>query len=419
MMFNEISNACVKCGKCIPTCPIYKIKKDELHNPRGFLELLSAYNKGEILYNDDLKNVFDSCFLCTNCTEICPFDLKVDKAIMDFRHKNFHKSLSLYKKIILFFLRNRKVLDFVAKLGYIFEPCIFKIQDKNLGMKSKINTPFIKKDRLIPSFGKKSFLNSNANFIDNQGEKTIGFFVGCLQNYFYDESAKAVLKIAKKLKINIDLLKEQNCCAVAHFFSGDFKSVEKLAKKNIEYFEKKLENLDAIIISEATCSSMIRKDYEYFFNSINQEEWAKRAKKISSKIYLATEYFYHNTSLKELLNKQKKTNFIVTYHDPCHSKKTQGIFKEPRELLKNNFILKEMHESDSCCGFGGINTQINLYNESLKIASKKALDIKETKAHFVSAECSACRMQISNSLEKEKIETIFKHPLELIAMMID
>ncbi|MBK1971082.1 (Fe-S)-binding protein [Campylobacter sp. 2018MI35] len=419
MMIDKITSACVKCGKCIQTCPIYEVKKDELHNPRGFLELLSAYNKGEISCDNDLKNIFDSCFLCTSCTEICPFDLKVDKAIIDFRHKDFQRSLSLYKKVILFFLRNRKILDFIAKLGYIFNPCIFKIQNGNLGMKSKFNISLIKKDRLFPSFTKKSFLKSNADFIDNQGEKTIGFFVGCLQNYFYDESAKAVLKIAKKLKINVDLLKDQNCCAVVHFFNGDFKSVEKLAKKNIEYFEKKLENLDAIIIAEATCSSMIRKDYEYFFNSINQKEWAKRAKKLSSKIYLATEYFYHKTSLKELLSKQKKTDFIITYHDPCHSKKTQGIFKEPRELLKNNFILKEMHESDVCCGFGGINTQINLYNESLKIADKKTLNIKQTKAHFVSAECSACRMQISNSLEKEKIQTIFRHPLELIAMIID
>ncbi len=41
--------------------------------------------------------------------------------------------------------------------------------------------------------------------------------------------------------------------------------------------------------------------------------------------------------------------------------------------------------------------------------------IKETKAHYVSAECSACRMQLSEAMNKAQVETIFKNPLELIA----
>jgi len=33
----------------------------------------------------------------------------------------------------------------------------------------------------------------------------------------------------------------------------------------------------------------------------------------------------------------------------------------------------------------------------------------------VSAECSACRMQISNSLYQEGVDVVFKNPIELIA----
>ncbi len=62
--------------------------------------------------------------------------------------------------------------------------------------------------------------------------------MGCLANYFYIDTANAVLKIAKEVKINVDLMKEQVCCGAPQFFTGDFKSVEILAKKNIEYFEK-------------------------------------------------------------------------------------------------------------------------------------------------------------------------------------
>jgi len=33
----------------------------------------------------------------------------------------------------------------------------------------------------------------------------------------------------------------------------------------------------------------------------------------------------------------------------------------------------------------------------------------------VSAECSACRMQIGNSLHEAKVDVVFKNPIELIA----
>jgi glycolate oxidase iron-sulfur subunit len=41
--------------------------------------------------------------------------------------------------------------------------------------------------------------------------------------------------------------------------------------------------------------------------------------------------------------------------------------------------------------------------------------IRETQAHYVSAECSACRVQLSEAMNNAKVETIFKNPLELIA----
>ena len=350
MKFSQISDACVKCGKCIPVCTIHDINPDESTSPRGFLDLLSAYKDGNLELNKEAKKVFESCFLCTNCVEVCPSKLRVDNAIEEVRYDIAKKfGIAWYKKLIFFFLRRRKILDWVAKLGYVFQSCAFKIQNENenAGMKARFSMPFIKKGRLLTSFNKKSFLNSHPKFIDNGGEKTIGFFVGCLANYFYTDTASAVLKIAKELKINIDLMKNQACCGAPQFFTGDFKSVEILAKKNIEYFEKKLEKLDAIIVPEATCSAMLKMDYEHFFVMQNDLEWAKRAKCVSSKIYMASEYFYKFTSLEKILKTKNKFNLSITYHDPCHARKMQGVFKEPRELLKTNYHFVEMSNSNA------------------------------------------------------------------------
>ncbi|EOF7302410.1 (Fe-S)-binding protein [Campylobacter jejuni] len=418
MKFSQISDACVKCGKCIPVCTIHEENRDEITSPRGFLDLLTAYKEGSLELDKEAKKVFESCFLCTNCVEVCPSKLRVDNAIEEVRYDIAKKfGIAWYKKLIFFFLRRRKILDLVAKLGYVFQSCAFKIQNENenTGMKARFSMPFVKKGRLLTSFNKKSFLNSNPKFINNDGEKTIGFFVGCLANYFYIDTANAVLKITKELKINVDLMKEQVCCGAPQFFTGDFKSVEVLAKKNIEYFEKKLEKLDAIIVPEATCSAMLKIDYEHFFIMQNDLDWAKRTKCVSSKIYMASEYFYKFTSLEEILKTKNKFNYSITYHDPCHARKMQGVFKEPRELLKTNYHFVEMSNSNTCCGFGGVSMQTDYYDRALSVGLKKAQMIDESKASVVSAECSACRMQISNALEQNSSKVVFASPLELIA----
>jgi glycolate oxidase iron-sulfur subunit len=132
---------------------------------------------------------------------------------------------------------------------------------------------------------------------------------------------------------------------------------------------------------------------------------------------MATKWLENNTNLNEILsNKNKKFDDIVTYHDACHAKKMQGIEKEPRVLLKHNYNITEMSDSNRCCGFGGVTMQSNKYEYSKLAGLPKATMIKDTKANIVSAECSACRMQITNSLHNAKVDdVIFKNPIELIA----
>jgi len=45
--------------------------------------------------------------------------------------------------------------------------------------------------------------------------------------------------------------------------------------------------------------------------------------------------------------------------------------------------------------------------------------IKKVDAKYVSAECSACRMQITEHLDKVDDDKIFVHPLEIIAKAIN
>ncbi len=413
--FKAISESCVKCGKCIPTCTIHRANADEVTSPRGFLELLGAYDRGDLELDKTAKSIFESCFLCTNCVDVCPNDLPVDGMIENVRYKLAQKyGLSFYKRVVFWLLRHRFFMDLGARFGYVFQTCGFKIKSELNSMQPRFALPMIKKDRLLPSLTSKTFLNSHPEVIKNGGEGKVGIFIGCLANYSYKDIGEGLLEIFKALHVDVYLLKKQACCGAPAYFTGDFDSVEYLARKNIAYFEEVLSELDAIVIPEATCSAMIKEDYVHFF-ATRDEKLAEKMKKLNEKIFMATEFLDKHTKLKDLLAKKQKKDELITYHDPCHARKMQGIYKEPRSLLVQNYAIEEMSDPNECCGFGGVTIQVEKFHLAEEIGSHKARMIDKTKAKYVSAECSACKMQITSSLHVNKSEVQFKNPIELIA----
>ncbi len=413
--FKEFTDPCIKCGKCIPVCTIHNVNADEVTSPRGFLDLLGAYQSGKLELDKNAKDIFESCFLCTACTDVCPKSLPTDMVIEQVRNDIAKKyGIAWYKKAFFLLLRHRWLNDIAFKLGWTFQTCGFKIRADIDSMSSRFNLPMLKTDRLLPSLRKTSFLNSHKENINNGGKRKVAIFIGCLGNYNYVDIGESLLYILEQLEIDAFLAKDQKCCSAPAYFTGDFDTVDYNAKHNIEYFESFGEDIEAIIVPEATCSAMLKIDYEHFFH--DQPEWKQRAKKVMGKVFMATEWLQHHTHLEQLLATKKKDTKIVTYHDPCHAKKMQGIHEEPRSLIRQNYKIVEMSDPNQCCGFGGVTMQSEKYHYAKAAGKPKAQMIKQTQADVVSAECSACRMQINASMNYEDVQnTVFKNPIELIA----
>lgn len=414
--FSKISDACIKCGKCTPGCTINLVNNDEVTSPRGFLDLLGAYKRGDLELDKNAKDIFESCFLCTHCTAVCPNSLATDTMIEEVRADIADKyGIAWYKKGFFFLLRHRFLMDVVNKLGFMFKSCALK-QEVN-GLSTKFTLPIIKKGRLLPSMAKKSFLNSYPEKIEGSKGK-VAIFIGCLANYNYTKTGDSLVKILQALDKEIFIPKKQKCCGAPAYFTGDFDTVLYLIKQNVEYFETFIDEVEAIIIPEATCSAMITHDWEVFLNNRGEKELSARVAKMKDKIFIATKWLAKQEKLKELLGKNK-IDTLVTYHDPCHAKKVQGVYQEPRELLGASYNLVEMSDPNRCCGFGGVTMQTEKYPYAKAAGKPKAQMIANTKAQIVSAECSACRMQLSDAMFQEGTEVEFKNPIELIAQALD
>ncbi|MDD5406574.1 MAG: (Fe-S)-binding protein [Sulfurovaceae bacterium] len=418
--FTATSEDCVKCGKCIPVCTIHQINPDEVTSPRGFIDLLGAYQRGDLELDKNAKNIFESCFLCTNCVDVCPNSLPTDMVIEEIRADIADKfGIAWFKRGFFWLLRHRIVMDIAMKFGYMFKTCALASDEKGRGLFVRFSLPMVKKGRLLPSMAKTSFLNSYPEEIPakSKGKKPrVAIFIGCLANYNYTTIGDSLVEILSKLEIDVFIPKKQLCCGAPAYFTGDTKSVEYLILKNVDYFETFMDECDAMIIPEATCSAMIKHDWEIFCKNNEMNELIPRIQKLLPKIHMATAWLHDNTDLKELLaTKGKKFDDIVTYHDPCHARKMQGIYQEPRNLLAPNYPMVEMSDPNRCCGFGGVTMQTEKFHFAELAGKPKAAMIDETKAKYVAAECSACRVQLSEAMSACGVETIFKNPLELIA----
>ncbi|RDU74033.1 glycerol-3-phosphate dehydrogenase [Helicobacter anseris] len=399
-VFKNIASTCIKCAKCIPDCSSYQFYRDEVHSPRGFLELISQYEKGSLRLDSNLQEVMDTCLLCNHCVSNCPISIPIDSLIQEIRTK---QKISLSKRIYFFLLRHSVLKKFVFKFFAFLPPCEIKHKDSALWNLR---------------FSRSFFLDSHPKSIASSkqgGQKKVAIFAGCLINYNYPHIGKSLLKVLDSFGVDV-LLPKQECCGAPTYFSGDIQTSIFLVKKNLLYFEEIIDLVDAILIPEATCASVMLKDWQKIlsFDEKNQE-WILLLKKIQDKMFIATEWIYKFCDFSGIRKSKKR----VTYHDSCHACKVLQITKEPREIIKSGFELIEMSDSSSCCGFGGIEVQNNNFEFSRAIGVKKIRDIQQTNAQIVSAECNACKTQIDYLLKKDQSNVIFYHPIELLEQMLE
>ncbi len=106
-------------------------------------------------------------------------------------------------------------------------------------------------------------------------------------------------------------------------------------------------NVDAIVTDCATCGSSL-KEYPHWL--ADDPDYAERAKEFAAKVRDISEF------LAEIGIRppEGKVDARVTYHDPCHLCRAQGVREQPREMLRAAGVeLVEMEGADTCCGSAG------------------------------------------------------------------
>jgi len=232
-------------------------------------------------------------------------------------------------------------------------------------------------------------------------------WVGCA-GAFDDRNKKVVRAFAslmKKAGLRFSVLgSEEVCTGDSARRIGNEYLFQVLAKQNVETLNRY--GVKKIVTTCPHCFNTLKNEYPEFGGKY--------------------EVIHHSQMIAELIRngKLKPTKAIdetVTFHDSCYLGRWNGIYNEPRDILKaipaaRLVEMKQSHDQSLCCGAGGgrMWMEETLGNRINVTRTEQAI---ETQAGVVASSCPFCMTMITDGVKSKEMQE--KIRVQDIAELID
>jgi heterodisulfide reductase subunit D len=377
-------DACTRCGECLNSCPVYAEQGDEGFNPRGKIQNLKRFIRGQYglwarifgpkkLNEEDIIALSEKifrCTLCGACDVACPvvinpkdLSIAIRETMVEMGH--YPKAAENLKKNLL--------------------------SDHNISADdNEDRAEWVEDLGEIPEHG---FQKDRAEVV---------YFVGCVSSFFpmVQKIPQNFVQIMDKGGVDFTILGEGEwCCGFPLIGAGMSRELEKLKVHNLD----KIKEVGAKIMV-FSCPSCYRTWKELYDTDVE---------------------LLHSSHLLERLIKEKKIplkelNLTVTYHDPCDLGRNSDVYEPPREVLKmipglKLVELKDNRQKSVCCGGGG---DVEMANPDLtsEIAQMKINEVQKTGADIVVTPCQQCVRTISTRARKQGIKLKVMDLTEIVMM---
>jgi Fe-S oxidoreductase len=225
------------------------------------------------------------------------------------------------------------------------------------------------------------------------------YFVGCYFSYDprMKKVASATADLLNKAGVDFGILgAQENCCGESIRKIGSEQVFKRLAKDNIKTF---IDNgVKRILVSSPHCYHTFKNEYPEFmvnFEIVHISQFLFELV-IEGRLELANEY-----------------GRKVTYHDPCYMGRHNGIYDEPREVLKSvpglEFIeMEDSRKNSLCCGGGGGRIWMDTPKEE-RFSDLRLKQVKKVGADVLATSCPYC---ISN-FEESRLNLEYEEIMEI------
>lgn len=403
---------CVKCGRCLSVCPVYNETRRESEVARGKIALIEAATAGDLsLDSKRLQESLSRCLLCGACTENCPNLVEGDKIIQEARTLLTPSdapsvALRLGLRHLLPFPGRIKA---AKKVGALLQPLFAGKVPPESGLHWRFSPLRKSVPRLIPDLAPQPFLAGMQARSATAGSPAVALFIGCVSNYLFPRIAESVLRLLERQKFTVHIPQVQGCCGLPAFGAGVSDVELRLAHNNIEAFAP---SAPAPIVAFCSSCSAHLKHYPHLFAD---PVWKARALEFSQRVKDMTEFLVE-TGFSGKGVKADESLRRLTFHDPCHLRRKQGVMQQPRQLIQSlegvEFV--ETGKENLCCGSGG-SFNLKHYKLSLDIFRRRLKPIDRAEVDTIVTTCMGCLLQFQDGLHQQGKTTRAVHLGEVLA----
>lgn len=350
-------DACARCGFCKVTCPTYPFGGGfEAYSPRAKVYFLKEYYEGRAKMTKDWVDRLYRCTTCERCQEVCQTDIPL---------------VGLWERI-----RAESVDNGMGPM-----PAHRKLRENAERHGNPYGEPSSEQTRwLLPEHAPVE-------------RADILIFGGCTASYRMPAMLQSGVTILTRLGILYAYAGEEHCCASPLLRTGQLDASAELIRRNLEMFLRK--GVDMIVTPCGGCSKTLKHDYP---------KWAGRLGIPFTAKVLHFSEVYVRLLREGRLRPAASVDKIVTFHDPCHVGRSQGLFEEPREILASvpGLRLVEMPRSRAesrCCGAGG-GVKANYPEMAADIARDRVAEAVSTGADMLVTMCPFCQGSFTQAIKE-------------------
>jgi iron-sulfur cluster protein len=406
---------CIRCASCLNVCPVYRLVGGHVFGKvytGGIGSILTAWFDA-LKSSEDIQAL---CIQCGNCTQVCPSRIDIPEMVTELRRRLVREQgTPLVQKAAFQVVSHRRVFHGLlraaaraqkpfAKGGMIRHlPLFLSGMAEFRSLPAIAEVPF--RDR-FPALPRPAAAKERA-----------ALYAGCLIDFAYPGVGEAVVKVLGRAGIEVVFPDDQTCCGAPARYSGAFDVAARNAMDNV----RALEAAQATWIVSAcpTCTVALKHDFAETLRAEGHADWASRAEALAAKVVDFSSLVSRLVAEGRLALRPAPDAEPVTYHDSCHLKRTLRAHEPPRQLLRAaGHELKEMFESDMCCGMGG-SYSLKFPEISRPILERKLDHVRATGVKEVATDCPGCVMQLRGGLDKRGDPTAVRHLAEIVAARLD
>jgi glycolate oxidase iron-sulfur subunit len=395
----ELTDACVHCGFCLPSCPTYQLTGEEAHSPRGRIHLLRQLLDGEAT-PADIVDPIDSCLGCLACVPACPSGVRFDHIIEGAREAVVSARPATERAVrgAMF-----SVLPYPRRLRLATVPV------RAVPALARVDPMFEAAAHLAPqSEGSERSRPLPPRIPARNGARraVVGLLTGCAQAVYFRHVSAATARVLALEGCDVVVPRNQGCCGALSLHAGRTGQARRLARRLVATFVRA--GVETVITDVAGCGSAM-KGYARLL--ADDSGWSAPAARLAANVRDVTEF------LVELgpIATRHPVPATLAYHDACHLANGQGIRRPPRDLLNGipSLEVVELADGGRCCGSAGT---YNLTEPEIaeELGDRKAAAIVATGASVVAAGNPGCLLQIEAALRRAGLSIRIRHTVEVL-----